>query len=40
MKLMNSIHAGAAGCIAEICAVDGEMVAQHALLLRIQPDPP
>ena len=30
----------AAGCIAEICAVDGEMVAQHALLLRIQPDPP
>jgi acetyl-CoA carboxylase biotin carboxyl carrier protein len=40
MKLMNSVRAGAAGLVAEICVEDGEMVPQHAVLLRIRPEAP
>lgn len=36
MKLMNSIHAGAAGVIAEICAANGQLVEQHHVLMRLR----
>lgn len=38
MKLMNSVYAGASGCVAEVCAGDGEFVEQHAVLMRIEAD--
>jgi acetyl-CoA carboxylase biotin carboxyl carrier protein len=39
MKLMNSIYAGAAGRIAEICRGDAEAVTPEAVLMRIEPEP-
>src|SRR5690606_16678841 len=36
MKLMNSIHAGAAGEIAEICAANGEFVEPATVLIRLK----
>lgn len=38
MKLMNSVYAGAAGKIVEICARDSEAVEQDAVLMRIEPE--
>jgi acetyl-CoA carboxylase biotin carboxyl carrier protein len=38
MKLMNSVHAGTAGLIAAILAGNGEVVAQGAALIRIEPE--
>jgi acetyl-CoA carboxylase biotin carboxyl carrier protein len=38
MKLMNSVYAGTAGRIAEICLADGQFAAQAAVLMRIEPD--
>jgi biotin carboxyl carrier protein len=35
MKLMNPVHAGASGTIAEIMAENGEMVGKHAALMRL-----
>jgi acetyl-CoA carboxylase biotin carboxyl carrier protein len=35
MKLMNPVHAGAAGTISEILAENGVMVGKHAALMRI-----
>jgi acetyl-CoA carboxylase biotin carboxyl carrier protein len=40
MKLMNSVYAGVAGRVAEICLVDGSPAGQDAVLMRIAPDPP
>jgi acetyl-CoA carboxylase biotin carboxyl carrier protein len=37
MKLMNSIHAGARGRIAEICIDNDRPVEQNAVLMRIEP---
>jgi acetyl-CoA carboxylase biotin carboxyl carrier protein len=37
MKLMNSIHAGARGKVAEICVENDKPVAQNAVLMRIEP---
>ena len=37
MKMMNSVHAGAAGTVAEICAENGAMVEYGAPLFRIEP---
>lgn len=37
MKLMNSIHAGVRGKIAEICVDNDRPVAQNAVLMRIEP---
>lgn len=37
MKLMNSVYAGARGEVAEICASDGQLVEQHAVLMRLRP---
>jgi acetyl-CoA carboxylase biotin carboxyl carrier protein len=39
MKLMNSIHAGTRGTIAEICVDNDRPVAQNAVLMRIEPAP-
>jgi len=39
MKLMNSVHAGAAGTVAEICLGNAEFAAHGATLLRIRADP-
>jgi acetyl-CoA carboxylase biotin carboxyl carrier protein len=39
MKLMNSVHAGARGTVAQILAGNAEAVAQGAVLLRIKPEP-
>lgn len=36
MKLMNSIHAGAEGQIAEICVANGEFVEPTTVLMRIR----
>ena len=36
MKLMNSVHAGVAGVVAEFCAANAEFAAQGAALLRIR----
>jgi acetyl-CoA carboxylase biotin carboxyl carrier protein len=38
MKLMNSVYAGTAGRIAEICLADAQFAAQATVLMRIQPD--
>ena len=38
MKLMNSVTAGAAGTVAEICLGNGEFAAHGATLLRIRAD--
>jgi acetyl-CoA carboxylase biotin carboxyl carrier protein len=35
MKLMNPVHAGASGIIADILAENGEMVGKHATLMRL-----
>jgi acetyl-CoA carboxylase biotin carboxyl carrier protein len=35
MKLMNPVHAGASGTIAEIRAENGEMIGKHTTLMRI-----
>ncbi len=39
MKLMNSVYAGTAGRIAEICASDAEAVTPQSVLMRIEPPP-
>ena len=39
MKLMNSVHAGTRGRIAEICVSNAEPAAQGATLMWIAPDP-
>ena len=36
MKLMNSVHAGVAGVVAEFCVANAEFAAQGAALLRIR----
>jgi acetyl-CoA carboxylase biotin carboxyl carrier protein len=38
MKLMNSVHAGVAGMVAEFCVANAEFAAQGAALLRIRAD--
>ena len=38
MKLMNSVHAGVAGVVAEFCVANAEFAAQGAALLRIRAD--
>jgi acetyl-CoA carboxylase biotin carboxyl carrier protein len=38
MKLMNSVYAGVAGRVAEICLGDGSFAAQDAVLMRIAAD--
>jgi acetyl-CoA carboxylase biotin carboxyl carrier protein len=38
MKLMNSIPAGVAGTVAEICAGNAELVEEGAVLIRIAPE--
>ena len=37
MKLMNSVPAGVAGTVLEICAPNGELVEHGQCLIRIQP---
>jgi acetyl-CoA carboxylase biotin carboxyl carrier protein len=37
MKLMNSVYAGAAGRVVEICIGDGGFVEQHQVLMRLAP---
>lgn len=39
MKLMNSVHAGARGRVAEICLDNAELAAQGATLMWIEPAP-
>jgi acetyl-CoA carboxylase biotin carboxyl carrier protein len=39
MKLMNSVHAGASGTVAEICLGNAEFAAHRATLMRIEVDP-
>jgi acetyl-CoA carboxylase biotin carboxyl carrier protein len=39
MKLMNSVHAGTAGRVAQILIANGEPVTQGAALVRIEPAP-
>jgi len=39
MKLMNSVHAGADGTVAEICLANGEFTEHGATLMRIRADP-
>ena len=36
MKLMNSLHAGAAGEVVEICALDGELVQTDRVVMRLR----
>ena len=38
MKLMNSVHAGVAGAVAEFCVANAEFAAQGTALLRIRAD--
>jgi acetyl-CoA carboxylase biotin carboxyl carrier protein len=38
MKMMNSIHAGVAGTIAEVCAENAELVEYGAPLFRVRPE--
>jgi acetyl-CoA carboxylase biotin carboxyl carrier protein len=40
MKLMNSVYAGVAGRVAEICLGDASFARQDAVLMRIEADPP
>src|SRR5262245_36256790 len=37
MKLMNSVYAGTAGEVAEICVGNGQLVEQNHVLMRIRP---
>ena len=37
MKMMNSVHAGVAGTIAEICVANGEAVEYGTPLFRVEP---
>jgi acetyl-CoA carboxylase biotin carboxyl carrier protein len=37
MKLMNSVYAGAAGRVAQICIDDGGLIEQHQVLMRLAP---
>jgi len=39
MKLMNSVHAGVVGTVAEFCVANAEFAAHGATLLRIRADP-
>jgi acetyl-CoA carboxylase biotin carboxyl carrier protein len=39
MKLMNSVHAGARGRVAEVCLENAELAAQGATLMWIEPTP-
>lgn len=39
MKLMNSVHAGASGTVAEICLRDGEFAEQGAVLMFVDTRP-
>ena len=39
MKLMNSVPAGVAGTVAEICLANAEFAAHGATLMRIRADP-
>jgi acetyl-CoA carboxylase biotin carboxyl carrier protein len=39
MKLMNAIHAGASGTIAEILIPNAHFAEQGSILMRIKPDP-
>jgi len=39
MKLMNSVHAGADGTVAEICLGNAELAEHGATLMRIRADP-
>jgi acetyl-CoA carboxylase biotin carboxyl carrier protein len=39
MKLMNSVYAGAAGEVTEICAENGQLVEQTHVLMRLRPLP-
>ena len=38
MKLMNSVHAGVGGVVAEICLGNAEFAANGATLMRIEAD--
>jgi acetyl-CoA carboxylase biotin carboxyl carrier protein len=38
MKLMNSVHAGVVGTVAEFCVQNAEFAAHGATLLRIRAD--
>jgi acetyl-CoA carboxylase biotin carboxyl carrier protein len=37
MKLMNSVYAGAAGRVSQVCIDDGGVVEQHQVLMRLVP---
>jgi acetyl-CoA carboxylase biotin carboxyl carrier protein len=39
MKMMNSVHAGVAGTIVEVCAENAELVEYGAPLFQVQPEP-
>jgi biotin carboxyl carrier protein len=39
MKMMNSVHAGVAGTIVEVCAENAEVVEYGATLFRVRPEP-
>jgi acetyl-CoA carboxylase biotin carboxyl carrier protein len=39
MKMMNSIEAGVAGTVAEVCAANGDLVEYGQPLFRVQPAP-
>jgi acetyl-CoA carboxylase biotin carboxyl carrier protein len=39
MKMMNSVHAGVAGTIVEVCAENAEAVEYGAALFQVQPGP-
>jgi acetyl-CoA carboxylase biotin carboxyl carrier protein len=36
MKMMNSVHAGVAGTIAEVCVTNGEPVEYGTVLFRVE----
>lgn len=38
MKLMNAVHAGAHGAIAEICCENAQSIAQGAVVMRLKPE--
>lgn len=37
MKLMNAVHAGVTGTVAEVCLADGQFAAQGTVLMRVRP---
>lgn len=37
MKLMNAVHAGVTGTVAEICLADGQFAPQGTVLMRVRP---